>query len=98
MPLVDGIDATRRIREFERAQPLPPGVIQSSGRVPIFAVSAHLRRGEEQKYADAEFDGWMPKPVNMTTLRKHLAGGLDPLEKERGRYCPENFELGGWLC
>ena len=68
MPVVDGWVSTRMIREYEEANPLPSRAAQASGRTPIFAVSGIVRRSDETRCRETGFDGWLPKPVNMSRL------------------------------
>lgn len=97
MPVVDGWDSTRLIREQEDLKPMPSHAVQSFGRTPIFAVSGMLRRGDEQLYIDAGFNGWMPKPINMKWLGKCLGGAWDARARSLGAYDEDRFELGGWF-
>jgi len=85
------------IREHEQKRPIPSHAVQSCGRVPVFAISGMLRRGDEQRYADAGFDGWMPKPIDMKRLSTYLAGAWDITARRRGQYNEMQFELGGWF-
>jgi CheY-like chemotaxis protein len=97
MPIVDGYESTRLIRAHEKARPANTRINLAFGRVPIFAVSGGLREDELQKYIDASFDGWMPKPINMARLGIYLAGALDKDMRDLGRYDPAHFEYGGWF-
>ncbi|KAK3375611.1 phytochrome-2 [Lasiosphaeria ovina] len=97
MPVVDGWASTCLIREHEQNFPLPSRAVQSCGRTPIFAVSGMLKRGEEPRFLDAGFDGWMPKPINMQMLGTYLAGALDCNTRNQGEYSEARFELGGWF-
>jgi len=97
MPVVDGWASTRMIREQEHKNPTPSHAVLSCGRTPIFAVSGMLRRGDEQQYAEAGFDGWMPKPIDMKRLVTYLAGAWDAVTRRRGTYDEKYFELGGWF-
>lgn len=76
---------------------MPSHAVQSFGRTPIFAVSGMLRRGDEQLYIDAGFNGWMPKPINMKWLGKCLGGAWDARARSLGAYDEDRFELGGWF-
>ena len=63
MPVLNGFDATGRIREIERAQ----------GRqrpIPIIALTANAIKGDEQKCLDAGMDGYLTKPVHRHQLIK----------------------------
>ncbi|KAK4452554.1 hypothetical protein QBC34DRAFT_377046 [Podospora aff. communis PSN243] len=97
MPVVDGWASTRMIREQERKNPMPSHAVLSCGRTPIFAISGMLRRGDEKRYAESGFDGWMPKPIDLRRLATYLAGAWDPIARHRGMYYDDQFELGGWF-
>lgn len=99
MPIVDGFQSTALIRGFEKEREGSDWsrVLSSYGRTPIFAISGHLRRDELKKYVDYGFDGWMPKPVDMSRIGLYLAGALDEKMRERGMYDEKYFELGGWF-
>ncbi|MCL5745025.1 MAG: ATP-binding protein [Acidobacteria bacterium] len=62
MPVMDGLRATALIRERERA---------TGAHVPIFAMTAHAMKGDEEKCRDAGMDGYIPKPIQPARL---LAG------------------------
>ncbi len=55
MPGIDGLNATRTIRERER---------QTGGHVPIVAMTAHAMRGDEERCIEAGMDGYLSKPVS----------------------------------
>ncbi|KAK4185997.1 putative signal transduction histidine-protein kinase [Podospora australis] len=97
MPGVDGMESLRKIREIEHQNPTPSRTVQSCGRVPVFVVSGMLRREDEQKYKDAGFDGWMPKPIDMRKLNTYLAGAMDLAARRLGLYDESHFALGGWF-
>ncbi|KAK5659098.1 hypothetical protein OQA88_1188 [Cercophora sp. LCS_1] len=97
MPVVDGWVSARLIREQEDQQPTPSHALQSCGHTPIFAVSGMLRRGEESKFIEAGFDGWIPKPIDMKRLGTCLAGAWDASTRKIGAYDEKQFELGGWF-
>jgi two-component system, sensor histidine kinase and response regulator len=76
MPLVNGYEATRRIRK------LPHGA-----SLPIVAMTAHAMKGDEEKCLEAGMDGYISKPVNQDRLFHTLwrllrTGGL--LSEARG--------------
>jgi len=58
MPVMDGIEAARRIREREA-----PGV-----RLPMMALSAHALPGDRERFTAAGFDTYVSKPINATEL------------------------------
>ncbi|HHP7236286.1 MAG TPA: response regulator [Desulfobacterales bacterium] len=57
MPIMNGYEATRLIRE------LPQG-----GSLPIVAMTAHAMKGDEEKCLEAGMDGYISKPVNQDRL------------------------------
>jgi two-component system, sensor histidine kinase and response regulator len=64
MPGMDGVAATRAIREQER----------STGRhMPIIAMTAHAMKGDRERYLEAGMDDYVPKPVSRKALAEALA-------------------------
>ncbi len=78
MPVMDGYEATRRIRRLESAD----------GRVPtpIVAMTANAMEGDREKCMKVGMDDYLPKPVNLSELRSRVASWLevvDRLQRER---------------
>jgi signal transduction histidine kinase len=61
---MDGYQATRLIREREKAQNLPA--------VPIIALTAHAMSGEAQKCLEAGMDDYISKPYRFADLQAKL--------------------------
>jgi len=61
MPEMDGIEATRRIRQ------LPAGA-----QVPIIAMTANALPGDKERYLDAGMDDYIAKPVEPALLNAAL--------------------------
>jgi signal transduction histidine kinase/ligand-binding sensor domain-containing protein/CheY-like chemotaxis protein/HPt (histidine-containing phosphotransfer) domain-containing protein len=68
MPVMDGYQASREIRQSEN----------SSKRIPIIALTADAMKGAEEQCREAGMDAYLTKPLNRTLLRnaieRHLAG------------------------
>jgi signal transduction histidine kinase/ActR/RegA family two-component response regulator len=67
MPRLDGLAATRRIREGEGTR----------SRVPIVFVTASAMAGDEERFLAAGGDGYVSKPVVPDLLRSVLAKALE---------------------
>ncbi|KDQ58691.1 hypothetical protein JAAARDRAFT_176751 [Jaapia argillacea MUCL 33604] len=91
MPIVNGWQATKRVREWEKAS-------EAGKHLPIFAVSASLYEARRQEIMDAGFNGWILKPVDFKRLRLVIKGLTDPVQRSSDTYRPGyRWESGGWL-
>ena len=59
LPVMDGYEATRRIREVHKS-------------MPIIGLSAHAMEGHKQKAQDAGCDDYLTKPINDSLLFEML--------------------------
>ena len=68
LPVVDGWEATRRIKADPRTR-----------AIPIIALTAHAMAGDEQRARQAGCDGYVAKPIDLISFRSYLervlAGG-----------------------
>jgi signal transduction histidine kinase/DNA-binding response OmpR family regulator len=64
MPVVDGLTATRRIREPDSGVRDP--------RIPVVALTANAMEGDRDRCLAAGMDDYMAKPVRMATLQQVL--------------------------
>jgi len=69
MPEMDGLEATKTIREKERI---------SGGHVPIIVLTAHAMKGDRERYLAAGMEGYLTKPFDFQDL-------FDLLERTTGR-------------
>lgn len=71
MPLLDGIAASKRIREGEQA---------GNTRVPIVALTAHAMPEDRQRCLAAGMDGYLAKPIQVQELQAVLSTYLPVVE------------------
>ena len=67
MPQMDGLEATRAIREREQL---------TSAHIPIIAMTAHAMSGDRERFLEAGMDDYISKPIDARAL-------LSLLEKHR---------------
>jgi CheY-like chemotaxis protein/HPt (histidine-containing phosphotransfer) domain-containing protein len=68
MPVMDGLEATLRIRD-------PQSAVQNHG-LPIIAMTAHAMQGDRERCLEAGMNGYVTKPVSPQTLAETLARWL----------------------
>ena len=61
MPVMDGLEATRQIREL-------------GCKTPILAMTAYVKKGDEQRCLDAGMNGYLPKPIRKTGIYEAIRG------------------------
>ncbi len=64
MPTMDGVEAARRIRNGETGE--------ANRDVPIIALTAHVMKGDRERFADAGMNAYIPKPFEVDTLIRTL--------------------------
>jgi CheY-like chemotaxis protein len=65
MPVMDGLTATRKIREYESAE--------GARRIPIIALTAHAMSEDAQRCLAAGIDFYLTKPLKPQLLRETLS-------------------------
>ncbi len=63
MPEMDGMTATRKIRDLS----------SEVGRIPIIALTANAMKGDREKYIEAGMTDYVSKPVNPQRLFEAIA-------------------------
>ncbi len=96
MPEMDGLEATRRIRELEK---------ETSWRIPIIAMTAHAMQGDRERCLEAGMDDYVSKPLEPKVLFNVLerwvhAGDASVVEVEQDYSVPADIfpsDLGDGL-
>ncbi len=70
MPVMDGLEATRRLRGLQREGRLP--------RFPVLGLSAHALDTDRQAALDAGMDDYVTKPIDTERLRQALQRWMQP--------------------
>ena len=85
LPEVDGYEASRRIRDLERAGTLPP----REGTLPIIALTASATKEDLEKCFAAGMSDHVSKPVDarrlLEVIARHLGGVTPPVAPRTGR-------------
>jgi signal transduction histidine kinase/DNA-binding response OmpR family regulator len=76
MPKMSGIEATRAIREVERA---------TGAHVPIVAITAHAMKGDRERCLEAGMDAYVSKPIQAEELFGRVEGLFMRPSRTRGK-------------
>ncbi|MBI9081705.1 MAG: response regulator [Pseudodesulfovibrio sp.] len=80
MPIMDGVTATRAIRD-PNSGALDPAI-------PIVAITAHALKGDRERFLEAGMNDYIPKPIKMNDFYKIIANTMDgrtPVEETPSR-------------
>jgi CheY-like chemotaxis protein len=72
MPEMDGLTATRKIREWEKT---------TGTHVPIVAMTAHAMKGDRERCLKAGMDGYIAKPINSKEVEAAIMQNTNPMTK-----------------
>lgn len=102
MPILDGFSAAERIRQIEKANPLPLDTVRPSADlnngIPIFAVSASLKESQREFMLQKGVDAWILKPIDFQRLSVLMHGVTDTHRRTQDLYRQGvDWELGGWM-
>ncbi|MFH1912979.1 MAG: ATP-binding protein [Pseudomonadota bacterium] len=95
MPVMDGITATRAIRD--------PGSGTLDPKVPIVALTAHALKGDRERFLAAGMNGYIAKPIRIDAFYAAMAEAVngtpppeaDPLTGEGGDTASHGCSEGG---
>jgi two-component system sensor histidine kinase/response regulator len=83
MPEMDGLEATRRIRQLEATL---------GRRTPIIAMTARAMKGDREQCLESGMDGYVSKPIRQRDLYQAIAEFFqDPLVALPGPGCPVDW-------
>ncbi|QJB55695.1 PAS domain-containing hybrid sensor histidine kinase/response regulator [Pseudodesulfovibrio sp. zrk46] len=68
MPIMDGISATRAIRN--------PNSGATDPKIPIVAITAHALKGDKERFMEAGMNDYIAKPIKMTEFYSTLARAM----------------------
>ncbi|MCI5045158.1 MAG: response regulator [Aquisalinus sp.] len=78
MPVMDGQEAVRTIRSYERTS--------GSARTPIIALTAHAMSGDRDRFLDGEMDDYLAKPVKKEALEIMIKKWTAQIDQEQGTH------------
>ena len=73
MPIMDGFELTRRVRELE---------LETTEHLPIIAVTANALQGEAERCLAEGMDDYLAKPVELIRLKEMLAKWMPAIQTE----------------
>ncbi len=87
MPVMDGYEATQKIREIESSRNLE--------RIPIIALTAGFNKGDREKCSNAGMDFYLTKPFSVSDIRgvlEKFLGKSKQAANDNSRSTVENLE------
>ncbi len=91
MPIMDGYEATRKVRQWEAERQNTEGERQkskseiqiSNSKIPIIAMTADAISGVRENVMEAGMDDYVTKPIDPAKLFSALIKWIQPEERER---------------
>lgn len=71
MPEMDGLTATRKIRQLER---------QDAGRIPIIAMTANAFKEDEERCLAAGMNAHLAKPLDIEKVKRTIQREIERCE------------------
>ncbi|MBF0242863.1 MAG: response regulator, partial [Desulfamplus sp.] len=95
MPVMDGFEATRKIRHFQDTK-------KSDRKTPIVAMTAHAMQGDKERCLEAGMDDYITKPVTPQALaeviqrflpEKDIAMSDSKLKSQKSTITPQKSDI-----
>ncbi len=71
LPGIDGLEATKRIRQSK-----------ADGKIPIIAITSYAMVGDRERLLAAGCSGYIEKPINPDTIMAEIDKYLQPTRRE----------------
>lgn len=84
MPIMDGFEATRIVREHEKG---------TERHMPIVAMTAHAMKGDRERCLEAGMDGYVSKPIDAGELRVTIDDLLSAIKEDKEQE-PQTHQTG----
>jgi PAS domain S-box-containing protein len=81
MPEMDGVEATRAIRELES---------DSDRHTPIAALTAHAMKGDRERFLEVGMDAYLSKPFDLTELMELIWRLVPDTDEDQEQSCSED--------
>jgi two-component system sensor histidine kinase/response regulator len=95
MPVMDGYEATRRIREWEASRPSSP--VPHPPFIPIIAMTAHALTGDREACLAVGMDDYIAKPIDERALYAALVKWIKPGQGKITKPCvPAKMVAARW--
>jgi CheY-like chemotaxis protein/HPt (histidine-containing phosphotransfer) domain-containing protein len=90
MPEMDGLEATRRIRNAEfKNESLQSSIFNRQCSIPIIAMTAHAMKGDRERCLEAGMDDYVSKPIKVEELFQVIEKWAPaPAHAREERSCP----------
>jgi PAS domain S-box-containing protein len=83
MPIMNGLEATKKIREYEKEN--------NKKDTPIIALSAGILKSEQERAFSSGMSDYLPKPINIDKLKEIINKYLNNEEQEKIYFDKNDF-------
>jgi len=86
MPVMDGLEATRAIRNLEKVMPSPPP------HIPIIALTADAMKGDKERFLASGMDNYITKPIKRKSLENAILHSISRQPAATGKDTPIDLD------